>query len=336
MKKELSREDFWQDPQKAGDFSALLGEKEKELAFWENTEKEISRIKEEKKFFSDNLIDFTAEEKKDAEEEIEARIKILTEKLKSKELIIFFKSKYDDLPAILTVKSGAGGKDAQDWAEMLLNMYLKYFKKKNLNHRVIYYSAGKEVGLKTADVEVDASYAYGYLKGEHGIHRLVRHSPFNVAGSRETSFASVEICPILKNNDFKINDKDLKIETFRAGGPGGQHVNTTSSAVRITHLPSGITVNCQNERSQNQNKESAIRILKAKLVLKKEEEKNQVERKIKGTSQEASFGNQIRSYILHPYTLVKDHRNGFSLNNPEEILEGNLDPFLENYLKNLA
>ena len=335
MKCELEKEDFWKDPQKAGDFSALLGEKEKELNFWQSTEKEISSLEEERAFLSEESSDFSLEDKNTALNEMESKIEILIEKLKAKELIVFFQSEYDKSPAILTVKSGAGGKDAQDWAEMLLNMYLKYFEKKGFQYRVVYHSPGKEVGLKTADVEVDAPYAYGYLKREHGIHRLVRLSPFNVAGSRETSFASVELCPILKNDALEIDSKDLKIETFRAGGPGGQHVNTTSSAVRITHLPSGITVNCQNERSQNQNKESAMRILKSKIALKMEAERNQAERNIKGDSKEASFGNQIRSYVLHPYTLVKDHRNGFSHNNPQEILNGNLDPFIENALKNL-
>lgn len=335
MRKEVEEKDFWQDPQKAGDFSASLGEKEKELNFWQLAEKEISSLKEEKKFLIDNAEDFSIEEKEKAVFDIETRTKVLAEQLKAKESILFFKSDYDKLPAILTVKSGAGGKDAQDWAEMLLNMYLKYLAKQGLRHRIIYHSPGKEVGLKTADIEIDAPFAYGYLKGEHGIHRLVRLSPFNVAGSRETSFASVEVCPIIKNDTSEIDDKELKIETFRAGGPGGQHVNTTSSAVRITHLPSGIVVNCQNERSQNQNKEAAMRILKAKLTLKKEAEKNQAERAIKGDSQEASFGNQIRSYVLHPYTLVKDHRSNFSSSNPADILDGNLEPFIENYLRNL-
>ncbi len=334
IKIEFNGENFWQDPKKAGEISSSLGEKEKELSFWQELGISINNLKEEKEFL-ENLAekDIDPQEKEKSLRNLELAREEIYQKLKARGDLLLFSGSYDKMGAIMTVKSGAGGKDAQDWAEMLFNMYLKYFEKKGFRSQILYHSPGKEVGLKSAEIEISAPFAYGYLKGEHGIHRLVRLSPFNMAGSRETSFASIEICPIFKNSSEKLAEKDLKIETFRAGGAGGQHVNTTSSAVRITHLPTKLTAVCQNERSQNQNKELALRILQSKLALLKDSEKINQERTVKGEFKEASFGNQIRSYVLQPYTLVKDHRTGFSVSNPEDVLNGNLEPFINNYLK---
>jgi len=233
----------------------------------------------------------------------------------------------------LTIKSGAGGTDAQDWAEMLLKMYLRYFEQKGFSAVIVDKSPGKEAGIKNVELQVKGNFAYGILRGEHGIHRLVRQSPFNVAKSRETSFAGVEIVPLIPDIKLEISEKDLKIDTFRAGGPGGQHVNTTSSAVRITHLPTGLTVSCQNERSQLQNKQLAMEILKAKVFKKQEEEREKNISQIRGEKKEAAFGHQIRSYVLHPYTMVKDHRTGFSTSDVNKVLAGELDDFVKSYLE---
>lgn len=233
----------------------------------------------------------------------------------------------------MTIKPGAGGTDAQDWTEMLLRMYLRYFEQKGFEVKIIDKSTGKEAGIKSVELQVKGNFAYGYLKGESGVHRLVRLSPFNVAKSRETSFASVEVIPFIPKTDLAISENDLKIDTFRAGGPGGQHVNTTSSAVRITHIPTNITVVCQNERSQLQNKQLAMEVLKAKVFQRQEEDHQNKITNLRGERKEAAFGNQIRSYVLHPYTMVKDHRTGFSVADVNKVLDGELDELIKNYLE---
>ncbi len=251
-----------------------------------------------------------------------------------KELTEKLKGKYDKHPAIISIYAGAGGIDAQDWAEMLLRMYLRYAQKKQWPAQVLQIKEGKEAGIKNVTLIVEAPYGYGLLKGESGVHRLVRLSPFNADHLRHTSFALVEVLPEFKEiKEIAIKPEDLRIETYRASGPGGQYVNKTESAVRITHLPTGIVVACQSERLQGENKKRAMKLLYSKLyqhTLKtREKEKTQ----IRGEPTAAEWGSQIRSYVLHPYKMVKDHRTGVKSGDPEAVLDGKLDKFVEGFIQ---
>lgn len=306
--------------------------KEDELNFWEDIQKDIKNLQEEKELL-DSLKNETGKDYLESKSKWEADVSQALSNLKTRETILFLSGPYDKGDAVIAIKPGAGGTDAQDWADMLLRMYLRYFERKGYTVKIIDRSPGKEAGIKSAEMQVKGSPAFGYLKGEHGIHRLVRLSPFNVAKSRETSFASVEVIPMIPDINLEISEKDLKIDTFRAGGPGGQHVNTTSSAVRITHLPTNITVVCQNERSQMQNKQLAMQILKAKVYQKQEEQHQSKISDLRGEHKDAAFGNQIRSYVLHPYTIVKDHRTGFSVSDVNKVLDGEIDDFIKNFLE---
>lgn len=257
------------------------------------------------------------------------RLRVLVDDL---ELRLVF-GEEDKGNAILTIHPGAGGTESMDWAEMLLRMYLKYFERKKFKYKVVYLQPGEIAGIKDATVYVEGEYAYGYLKGERGVHRLVRISPFDASKRRHTSFASVFVYPEIEEIEVTIKDDDLKIETFRSSGPGGQHMQKNETAVRITHIPTGIMVTCQSERSQYQNKETALKILKARLYeFYKEQEKEKMKdlEKEKG---EIAWGHQIRSYVLHPYRLVKDHRTGFEIGNTDSVLDGDLDGLIKSYLK---
>jgi len=331
LKAKSSQENIWQNHEEAKQLLSQTKNKESELTFWEEIKQTIDNLREEKE-----LIASIGEKDKEYEKSLnqwEQAVKDILEKLNEKEIFLTFSGEYDRGDAVLTIRSGAGGTDAQDWVEMLLRMYLKYFEQKGFEAKITDQSPGKEAGIKSVELQVKGNFAYGYLKGEHGVHRLVRLSPFNVAKTRETSFASVEVVPLIPENKLEIDDKDFKIDTFRAGGPGGQHVNTTSSAVRITHIPTNITVVCQNERSQLQNKQLALQILKAKVFQRQEAERQKNITELKGERKDAAFGHQIRSYVLHPYTLVKDHRTGFSVSDPNGVLDGNLDEFVKSYLE---
>jgi peptide chain release factor 2 len=239
-------------------------------------------------------------------------------------------NKYDDKNAILSIYAGAGGTDAQDWAEMLLRMYLRYAKNKNWRAKVLQVRSGKEAGIKSATMEIKAPSAYGVFKGESGVHRLVRISPFSSAKLRHTSFALVEVLPEIEETEVKIRPEDLRIDTYRSSGPGGQYVNVTESAVRLTHMPTGLVAACQAERSQGENKKRALKLLYVKLhqylSLQKEEERA----KLRGEHPSPEWGSQIRSYVLHPYKMVKDHRSGVKVSDPDKVLDGNLEAFVKN------
>lgn len=241
---------------------------------------------------------------------------------------------YDKDNAIVTLHAGAGGTESCDWANMLYRMYTRWAERKGFSVQVLDFLDGDVAGLKAITFQVNGENAYGYLKSEKGVHRLVRISPFNAAGKRQTSFASCDVVPDIEDDiDIELNDDDLKIDTYRASGAGGQHVNKTSSAIRITHLPTGIVVQCQNERSQHNNKEKAMQMLKAKLYLLKEQEQAEKVSDIRGEIKEIGFGNQIRSYVMQPYTLVKDHRTNVEIGNVTSVLDGNIDLFMNAYLK---
>jgi len=241
---------------------------------------------------------------------------------------------YDQNNVLISLHAGAGGTEAQDWAEMLLRMFERFSDRRGFKYQILEISSGEEAGIKSVTIKISGPYAFGYLKSEAGVHRLVRLSPFDADKARHTSFSLVEVIPeIEQSSEIQINEKDLKIDVYRSSGHGGQSVNTTDSAVRITHIPTGIVVACQNERSQLQNKATAIKILQSRLLALKLKEQKEQESKLRGEHLSAGWGNQIRSYVLHPYKQVKDHRTGFTSTNPEEILNGNLDGFIESYLK---
>ena len=268
------------------------------------------------------------EEDKELEEEMQTKLTLLERKLGGLEIESLLSGESDSLNAILSIHPGAGGTDSCDWAEMLLRMYLGWIDKKRYHSRVVDWIAGEEAGIKTGTVVVEGTFAYGYLKQEVGIHRLVRLSPFDAANRRHTSFAAVDVIPETEDFEVEVKDNDLKIDTFRAGGPGGQHVNVTDSAIRITHLPTGITVQCQDERSQHKNKVTALRILKARLHNFYELEKEKESKKRHEEKARIEWGNQVRSYILHPYSLVKDHRTGVQATDVERVLKGEIDDFI--------
>lgn len=311
---------------------SLIKEKLADSNVWQN-EAELKNLSQEQKRLASEISEF---------EELMELFEIADEgerdglavKLEELEKLTYFSGKHDADNAILQIYSGAGGVDAQDWAEMLLKMYLKYCEKSDLTTELVDITQGNEAGIKNATLIISGSYAYGRVKSENGVHRLVRQSPFNSKNLRQTSFALVEIVPEIRNeSNFEINDRDLKIDVFRASGHGGQSVNTTDSAVRITHLPTGMAVICQNQRSQLQNKNTALLILKSRLgeLMEKEQKANLNE--IRGERSSNEWGSQIRSYVLHPYKLVKDHRTNYETSSVDAVLGGNLEGFVDSYLK---
>lgn len=266
--------------------------------------------------------------------EIEAELQNLETVFEEIRIQTLLSGEYDKDNAIVTLHAGAGGTESCDWANMLYRMYSRWAERKGFSVQVLDFLDGDVAGLKAITFQVNGENAYGYLKSEKGVHRLVRISPFNAAGKRQTSFASCDVVPDIEDEiDIELNDDDLKIDTYRASGAGGQHVNKTSSAIRITHLPTGIVVQCQNERSQHNNKEKAMQMLKAKLYLLKEQEQAEKVSDIRGEIKEIGFGNQIRSYVMQPYTLVKDHRTNVEIGNVSSVLDGNIDLFMNAYLK---
>jgi len=268
--------------------------------------------------------------------EIQSEIEQVTSRLDEIELEMAFTDEYDSRDAILAVHAGAGGTESQDWAEMLLRMYLRWAERRGYKAEVLDASPGEEAGIKSAVIEISGNYATGYLKSEHGVHRLVRLSPFDADHARHTSFALVEVMPEAETNvDVRIEPDELKAEVFRSSGPGGQHMQKTSSAVRLTHLPTGLVVTCQSERSQHQNKDIAMRILTSRLLELELAKQAEERARLKGKRIVAGWGNQIRSYVLHPYKMVKDHRTNYETSNTEAVLDGELDDFLIAYLRSI-
>ena len=323
LQKQSQLSDFWNDSTKAQVVMQDIAKLEARVGPWLNLQKAITDSSELLNLGDASLRPELAEQFR----QISDQFTELKEELK-------LNGPYDDHDAILSIHAGAGGTDAQDWAQMLLRMYSRFSEKTGWKVTTIDQSLGEEAGLKSVTLAIVGPFAYGKLRGEHGVHRLVRLSPFNADNLRQTSFAKVEVMPkIDKPNELVINDKDLKIDVYRSGGHGGQSVNTTDSAVRVTHLPTGINVAIQNERSQLQNKETALTILRSKLAqLQLEQHQDQLEN-LKGPNQSAEWGNQIRSYVLHPYKQVKDLRSRYETSDPEAVLDGDLAPIINAYLE---
>ncbi len=278
-----------------------------------------------------------AEEDASMAAELEDQVASVESRLAALEEERLFSGPYDPGDALVSVNAGAGGTDAQDWAEMVLRMEMRWAERRGFGVELLEASAGEEAGIKSATFQVKGENAYGLYGAEKGVHRLVRLSPFDSANRRQTSFAGVEVSPVVEDvGDVEIDDDDLQIDTYRASGAGGQHVNKTDSAIRITHRPSGIVVQCQNERSQTQNKAQAMKMLASKLAERAERERREEIAKERGDAQDVNFGSQIRSYVLHPYTMVKDHRTNFEMGNAERVLEGDLDGFVRAYLLQAA
>jgi peptide chain release factor 2 len=327
LEAETMAPDFWADQERAKRESQKLAELKKEYEAWEAIKASVQEIAD--------LLDVADEEKDESfAEDLDKRLSELEKQYFALEFSLLFSGDYDDHNAILSIHAGAGGTDAQDWAEMLMRMFFRYAERKGWSVKLLDESRGGEAGIKSATFEVTGRHVYGHLKSEHGVHRLVRQSPFNSDALRQTSFALAEVVPeIEEDTSIEVKPEDLRVDTFMSGGKGGQSVNTTYSAVRIVHLPTGITVSCQNERSQTQNREMAMRILKSKLLKLKEEEFQKEKQKLRGEFHSAEWGNQIRSYVLHPYKMVKDHRTDVETSDPQAVLDGELDQFIEGYLR---
>lgn len=325
LEQEMAAPGFWEDGARAKELSQNLERKRALLRDYRGLEEELEELE---------LLQELAEAEGDERElgEVARRAGELEQRLGAMELRLLLGGEFDRNDCYLSINAGAGGTDAQDWAQMLLRMYLRFLERRGYRYQLLEVSPGEEAGLKSATVDVRGEYAYGYLKGERGVHRLVRISPFDAAHRRHTSFASVNVVPQVEDVALELDEKDLRIETYRASSAGGQHVNVTDSAVRITHLPTGITVQCQNERSQHQNKETALKVLKARLYELYRRQREEELRRLQGELKQIEWGSQIRSYVLHPYKLVKDHRTEVETSNVEAVLDGELDQFIEGYL----
>ncbi len=329
LEKLTLNEDFWSNAEESSKVLSNITDIKKKLSSYNSAKDHIETI-------SDMLELVMHEKDEEFENEIYASIKDLEKEIDSLEISTLLSDKYDENNAILTIHPGAGGTEAQDWAEMLYRMYTRWANNNNFKLEELDYLDGEEAGLKSVSFLVSGKYAYGYLKGEHGVHRLVRISPFDSGGRRHTSFASVEVLPELKDdNSVQINPEDIKMDVYRASGAGGQHVNKTSSAVRLTHIPTGIVVSSQTQRSQFQNKDNAMKMLKAKLLALKEQNNKETVNDLKGIQLDIAWGSQIRSYIFCPYTLVKDHRTNFEVGDVQSVMDGNLNGFIFAYLKYL-
>lgn len=332
MELETTQADFWQDQHHATAVSQRIAEIKEDIEIVELLKKESQDVKE---------LRVLAENDETLSQELEKACQSLQKNIEKEEFVVFLSGPYDKKNALLEIFSGAGGQDAQDWATMLLRMYQRYCQKKGFGAEVLRQSLGEgggpdgRIGTKNVTIEITGKYAYGFLKQEAGVHRLVRISPFNSQQLRHTSFALVEVLPVLDEGeaDIEIKPEDLKLETFKASGPGGQYVNKTESAVRITHIPTGIVVACQTERMQGKNRDRAMKILYAKLLQLKKQTQEKTLKEIKGDAVSASWGNQIRSYVLHPYQMVKDLRTQVETSQTDKVLDGDLGEFIHAELK---
>jgi peptide chain release factor 2 len=319
LRTQMQKPDFWQDSKNAQEISKQEATISSRIKPWAELQKETN-----------DLLDLVELGDSKIALEIEAQLSVISYQLSALKTELRFNGPYDDHSVILSIYAGAGGTDAQDWAQMLLRMYIKWAEGHKLRTESLEQSPGEEAGIKSATIKLSGgSFLYGKLAGEHGVHRLVRQSPYNSDAKRQTSFAKVDILPVVdKPADLALDEKDLRVDVFRSGGSGGQSVNTTDSAVRITHIPTGISVAIQNERSQLQNKETAMTIVRSRLAALQLEQHTENLAQIKGPNQSAEWGNQIRSYVLHPYKQVKDLRTGYETSDPSGVLDGNLDPFI--------
>ncbi|MCI5639860.1 MAG: peptide chain release factor 2 [Lachnospiraceae bacterium] len=324
-----------------------------EPGFWDDPEYSTKIVQESKKLKTvierfealessrDDILTLIeiAEEESDASllEEVETSFHEFEQEYESLRIETLLSGEYDRDNAILTLHAGAGGTESCDWASMLCRMYQRWAEKKGFQVEMLDFLDGDEAGYKSVTLQINGENAYGYLKSEHGVHRLVRISPFNAAGKRQTSFVSCDVMPDIEEDlDVEIADDDIRIDTYRSSGAGGQHINKTSSAIRITHFPTGIVVQCQNERSQHMNKDKAMQMLKAKLYMLKQQEQLEKANGIRGESKEIGWGSQIRSYVMQPYTMVKDHRTNAEVGNVQNVMDGNIDPFINAYLAWIA
>ncbi len=326
LEKESLRDGLWNDPEKAGE---ILREKSRLTDVVEKWKRQKTQLDD-----LGILAEIALEEKDDrSRDEIADELEKLEATVRDDELRMMLSSEQDPMNAIMSIHAGAGGKEAQDWAEMLLRMYLRWAERRGFEATIIDALPGDEAGLKSVTWTLHGEYAYGYAKAEIGIHRLVRISPFDAGARRHTSFASVFVYPEVDDRIvIEIDEKDLRIDTYRSSGAGGQHVNKTDSAVRITHLPTGIVVQCQNERSQHKNKSMAMKYLRSRLYERKLQEQNETLREVNKTKKEIAWGSQIRSYVLHPYKMIKDHRTSVETGNVTRVLDGGIDEFIEAYL----
>lgn len=329
LKAEIVEPDFWQDQKRAIEISRRLEKISQKYKAWQNLESEILELKA--------LLDLEEKEKSNDhawDRELSFKYESLEKAFSALELSSLLNAPNDSSNAILAIHAGVGGVDAQDFAQMLERLYARFCEREGYSWQVLDKNYGNEAGIKSVTLEIKGNFAYGYLKGENGVHRLLRNSPFNADNLRQTSFALVEVIPEREEDvDIELKEEDLRIDVFRSSGPGGQSVNTTDSAVRITHIPSGLVISCQSERSQHQNKENAFKILKARLLKQKELERAERENNLKGEVKQAEWGRQIRSYFLYGNKLVKDHRTDYEETNVDAVLDGNIKPFIESYLR---
>ncbi|BAJ63691.1 peptide chain release factor 2 [Anaerolinea thermophila UNI-1] len=324
LQKEAENPGIWDDPTSAQRLMKRIADLREEIEGWNQFLKRCQ-----------DGLELAESEDESLREDLEKEISALEKELQQRELTTLLSGPYDHENALLTINAGAGGTDSQDWASMLMRMYLRWCERRGFDSEILDFSEGEEAGIKSVTIAVTGPYAYGYLRGEKGVHRLVRLSPFDAAHRRHTSFAQVEVLPEISNgdNEIQINPDDLRIDIYRSSSAGGQNVQKNATAVRITHIPTGIVVSCQNERSQMQNRENAMRVLRARLAeLKRQEQERQLA-ELRGEYIKAEWGSQIRSYVLHPYQLVKDHRTEYETGNTQAVLDGELDGFIEAYLR---
>lgn len=326
LEQQMARTGFWEDRKQSAKASRRLERYKSVISRYDKLSQEMEDIE---------VLHNMALEMEDEEElsRLSSRLTELEKRLRAFRIELTFSGPYDNMGCYTSINAGAGGTDSQDWAEMLLRMYGRYCERMGYRAKLLDVSPGEEAGIRSAILEVNGQYAYGNLKSEKGVHRLVRISPYDAAHRRHTSFAAVSVIPVTEEEEVEIDPKDLRIDTYRSSGAGGQHVNVTDSAVRITHLPTKIVVSCQNERSQRQNKETAMRVLQARLAeLLRQQQTKKIE-KLQGEMMDIEWGSQIRSYVLHPYQMVKDHRTNFETGNVDAVLDGDIAPFIAAYLE---